>query len=85
MASAGFEVLSSATVESAVHRVLYQIYFGQALPTQPVTDLIPLEEVRNAEIYQRFISGERAIDLAVDYSVSLQRIYVLIRRSQGSD
>ena len=74
-----------ATVESAVHRVLYQLYLGKALPVQPVTDLIPTENERNTKIYQRYISGERAIDLAEDYSVSLQRIYALIRRSQGSD
>ena len=55
------------------------------LPTQPITDLIPTENERNTEIYQRFVSGERAKDLAEDYSVSLQRIYVLIRRSQGID
>ena len=71
-------------VESAVHRVLHQLYLGQELPTYPVTDLIPLEEIRNAEIYQRYVSGERAIDLAADYSISLQRIYVLIRRYQES-
>jgi len=82
VASAGFQVLSSATVESAVHRVLCQLYLGQTLPERPVTDLIPLEEMRNAEIYQRYINGERAIDLAEDFSVSLQRIYVLIRRYQ---
>ncbi len=49
---------------------------------QPVTDLIPTEDERNSEIYQRYVNGERAIDLAEDYSVSLQRIYVLIRRYQ---
>ena len=85
MHPAGFEVLPSATVESAVHRVLRQLYLEQELPTYPVTDLIPLEEVRNAEIYQRYINGERAIDLAEDYSVSLQRIYVLIRRYHGAE
>ena len=85
MASAGFEVLPSATVESAVHRLLHQLYLRQRLPTHPVTDLIPLEEARNLEIYQRYSRGERAIDLAEDYSVSLQRIYVLIRRYHGAD
>ena len=70
-------------VEAAVRRVLLQLYFGQGLPTQPVTDLIPTEEERNSEIYQRYVNGERAIDLSEDYSISLQRIYVLIRRYQG--
>ena len=69
-------------VEAAVQRVLRQLYLGQAISTQPVTDLIPLEEVRNAEIYQRYAAGERAVELAEDYGISLQRIYVLIRRYQ---
>ena len=75
VASAGYQVLPSAAVESAVHRVLHQLYLGQALPTLQVTDLIPLEEVRNAEIYQRYVNGERTVDLAEDYNVSPQRIY----------
>ena len=71
-------------VEAAVHRVLHQLYLGQILSTQPVTDLIPTEEDRNLEIYKRYVAGERAIDLAEDYSVSLQRIYVLLRRYQAA-
>jgi Mor family transcriptional regulator len=61
---------------------LRQLYFGQVLATHPVTDLIPVEEKRNAKIYQRYVNGEKATDLAKDYSVSIQRIYVLIRRYQ---
>ncbi len=37
----GFEVLSPATVESAVRRVLLQLYLAQLLPVEPVTDLNP--------------------------------------------
>ena len=80
LTSAGFQVVSSATVATAVHRVLLQLYLGQVLPTHPVTDLIPTEDERNSEIYQRYVSGERATDLAEVYGVSLQRIYILIRR-----
>ena len=69
-------------VEAAVHRVLRQLYFGQVLSTSPITDLIPTEEERNLEIYKRYVASERAADLAEDYGVSLQRIYVLIRRYQ---
>ena len=82
MASAGFGVTSSAMVEAVVHRVLRQLYFGQRFSVQPITDLIPTEESRNFEIYKRYAAGERAVDLAEDYGVSLQRIYVLIRRYQ---
>ena len=71
-------------VEAAVHRVLRQLYFGQRFSAQPITDLIPTEENRNLEIYNRYPSGERAADLAEDYGVSLQRVYVLIRRYQAA-
>jgi Mor family transcriptional regulator len=83
--SAGFQVVSSATVAFAVHRVLHQLYLGQSLPTHPVTGRILTEEERNTEIYQRYVIGGRAIDLAEDYRVSLQRIYVLIRRYHGAE
>ena len=69
-------------VEAAVHRVLHQLYVGQQQSTQPITDLIPTEEDRNLEIYKRYAAGERAADLPEDYGVSIQRIYVLIRRYQ---
>ena len=85
MASAGFQVVSFASVERAVHRVLRHLDFGQELPTRPVTDLIPVDEKRNAEVYQRYVNGERAVDLAEKYGISLQRIYVLIHRYQSSD
>ena len=53
-------------VEAAVHRVLRQLYLGQTISTQPVTDLVPTEEQRNLEIYNRYVAGERAVDLAED-------------------
>ena len=71
-------------VEAAVHRVLRQLYLGQQFSTQPITDLIPTEEERNFEIYNRYVAGERAVNLAEDYGISLQRIYVLIRRAQDA-
>ena len=57
-------------VEAAVHRVLRQLYFGQRFSAQPITDLIPTEEVRNFEIYKRYAAGERAVYLAEDYDIS---------------
>ena len=69
-------------VEAAVQRILHQLYLGQWYSTQPITDLIPAEEDRNFEIYKRYVAGERAVNLAEDYDISLQRVYVLIRRHQ---
>jgi Mor transcription activator family protein len=82
MTPEGFETSSSAYIEWAVQRMLARLYAKKEPLTQPVTDLIPLKEDRNAEIYQRFLAGERAVDLAKEYGISLQRIYVLIRRQK---
>ncbi len=49
------------------------------LPSEPLTDYKPPKENRNREIYQRYIEGVRAVDLAAEYGISLQRVYVIIR------
>jgi Mor family transcriptional regulator len=49
------------------------------LPNEPLTDHSPIEEDRNREIYQRYVDGTRAVDLAAAYGISLQRVYVFIR------
>jgi Mor family transcriptional regulator len=50
------------------------------LPTEAVTDSIPFAEERNKEIYRRYLASERATDLAREFGISLQLIYVLIRK-----
>lgn len=85
VASEGFGATSSAMLAAAVQRVLRFLYVGMELPTQPITDLIPLDEARNAEIYERYLAGERVIILALEYGVSVQRVYVLIRRYQETE
>jgi Mor family transcriptional regulator len=52
------------------------------LPPEPLTDFIPPKEDRNREIYRRYIEGARAVDLAAEYSISLQRVYIIIRRGK---
>jgi Mor family transcriptional regulator len=52
------------------------------LPSEPLTDYSPTKEDRNAEIYQRYLAGERAVDLAREYGMSLQRIYKIIRNQR---
>ena len=79
-APGGFEDSSSASIERAVERVLRLLYKGIELPRQPLTDLIPTAQRRNREISERYFAGDRAVDLAAEYGVSLQRIYVLVRR-----
>lgn len=79
VAPAGFEDTSSASIEKAVRRVLGLLYAGMELPSEPLTDYKPPKENRNREIYRRYVEGARAVDLAAEYGISLQRVYVIIR------
>jgi Mor family transcriptional regulator len=62
--------------------LLRLLYAGMALPLQPLTDNNPTKEDRNREIYQRHIEGACAVDLAAEYRISLQRVYIMIRRGK---
>ncbi len=75
----GFEDSSSASIEKAVRRILWLLYAGMELPSEPLTDYKPPKENRNREIYQRYLEGVRVVDLAAEYGISLQRVYVIIR------
>jgi Mor family transcriptional regulator len=55
------------------------LYAGMKLPSEPLTDYKPPKEDRNREIYRRYLEGARAVDLAAQYGISLQRVYVIIR------
>ncbi len=52
------------------------------LPSDAISDYTPTKEARNAEIYQRYLAGERGVDLAREYGMSLQRIYKIIRNQK---
>jgi Mor family transcriptional regulator len=41
----------------------------------------PTKEERNTEICRRFETGERAVDLAAEYGLSLQRVYRILRNT----
>jgi Mor family transcriptional regulator len=64
----------------AVRRVLAQLYRGVEEATAPVTDMIPEKAWRNREIVRRYMAGERAIDLASEFRISVRRVNRLIRR-----
>ncbi len=64
----------------AVQRVLAQLYRGIEEAIAPVTDMIPEKEWRNQEIIRRYLSGERAVDLAREFGISVRRVNRLIRR-----
>src|SRR5262245_44744052 len=66
-------------------RVFLQLLYGDSQPLDtPISHLMPPKEARNHEIYRRYIEGARAVDLAAEYGVSLQRVYVIIRIGKRS-
>jgi hypothetical protein len=64
----------------AIHCVLAQLYRGMIKRDAPVTDLIPEKDVRNRAIYRKYLAGERAVDLASEFEISVRRVNKLIRR-----
>lgn len=64
----------------AVQRVLAQLYRGVMESMTPVSDMIPEKEWRNQEILRRYLDGERAVDLAREFGISVRRVNRLIRR-----
>ncbi len=80
MALEGFGNISSASMSLAVQRVLAQLYSGMIEAETPVRDMIPEKEWRNQEIVRRYLAGERAVDLAKEFGISVRRVNRLIRR-----
>jgi Mor family transcriptional regulator len=56
------------------------LYKGMPLPTNPASSTIPSKTERNNMIYERYMAGEKAVDLASEYGVSVRRINRLILR-----
>jgi hypothetical protein len=65
-----------------VHVFLVLLYGSAPTSNTPISHITPPKEDRNREIYQRYIDGARAVDLAAEYGISLQRVYVIIRRGK---
>jgi hypothetical protein len=76
----GFGNISSATPSQAVAIILRLLYKDQPLPTRPISDIPPLKAERNQEIVRRYLAGERAVDLARKFGISVRRVNRLIRR-----
>ena len=64
----------------AVQRVLTQFYRGMSASETPASDMIPEKEQRNQEIVRRYLAGERAVDLAKEFGISVRRVNRLVRR-----
>ncbi len=60
--------------------VFLQLLYGSTPASDaPISHLTPPKEDRNREIYRRYLEGARAVNLAAEYGISLQRVYVIIR------
>jgi hypothetical protein len=70
----GFGNISSATPSQAVAIILRLLYKDQSLPAKPVSDILPPKAGRNHEIVQRYLAGERVVDLAKEFEVSVRRV-----------
>jgi Mor family transcriptional regulator len=77
---AGLETISSASMSQAIRRVLAQLYRGMIEADAPMSDMIPEKDARNQAIYHRYLAGERAVDLANEFEISVRRVNKLIRR-----
>ncbi len=64
----------------AVRQVLAQLNRGMIESDVPVSDMIPEKDQRNQEIFTRYTAGERAVDLAREFGISVRRVNRLIRR-----
>jgi Mor family transcriptional regulator len=64
----------------AVATVLWMMYGNQPIPEKPASSMIPTKMQRNQEIVRRYLAGERAVDLAKEFGISVRRVNRLIRR-----
>ncbi len=63
--------------------VLLSLLYGATAPSAaPLNDFIPPKAERNREIYQRYLGGVSPAQLAREYGISEQRVYVIIRRER---
>ena len=64
----------------AVATVLWVMYGDKPNSDMPASSMIPPKTQRNQDIVQRYLAGERAVDLAKEFGISVRRVNRLIRR-----
>jgi Mor family transcriptional regulator len=64
----------------AVAVVLWLLYADKPTLNRPASSMIPPKTERNQAIVQRYLVGERAVDLAKEFGISVRRVNKLIRR-----
>ena len=78
----GLEVRSRDSSLYAALFVLRVFYLRLQLSSTPRSSMIPPKTRRNEEIIQRYLAGERAVDLADEFEISVRRMNRIIRRFQ---
>jgi len=76
----GFNITRLPSINTAIERVIEQLYAGIPQPLQPVSVKHLSKSERNAEICERFAEGETLEELAEDYGLSHQRVHEIVLR-----
>jgi hypothetical protein len=76
----GYETTSRDSMGIAVEIVIRIMYADRPKPTRPASSMIPTKTGRNQEIIGRYLAGERAADIAHEFSISVRRVNRIIRR-----
>jgi hypothetical protein len=75
---AGFQVTSGASLYLAAQRILRLLYPTRS-PEKPKRKDEVARGLRNEEICHRYHLGERVVDLAEEYGMTIQGIYRVLR------
>ena len=80
MTLTGFNITRLPSINSAIERVIEQLYAGIPLPTQPIIVKHLSKSERNAEICDRYSEGETLEELADEFGLSHQRVHEIVLR-----
>ena len=78
----GLEVRSRDSSLYVAMFVLRVFYLKLQLSSIPRSSMIPPKTRRNEELIQRYLDGERAVDLADEFEISVRRVNRIIRQFQ---
>ena len=80
MTLTGFNITRLPSINTAVERVIAQLYLGIPLALQPTTEKHLSRSERNTEVCTRYSQGETLEAIAKAFNLSHQRIHEIIHR-----
>jgi len=83
--SEGYRSVSRDSSTLAIEYILWVYWTEKPAPREPASSMIPPKTERNLEILHRYRSGERAIDLAMHYGISVRRVNRLIHKFESKE